>query len=55
MAMNAVDDDCRSYRVLNGLLEGMFSELNTSHKLSIDVSITREQQKIIRTIKSCIP
>lgn len=54
MAMNAVDDDCQAYRVLNGLLEGMFSELNTSHKLSIDVSITREQQKLIRTIKSCM-
>lgn len=54
MAMNSVDDDCQAYRILNGLLEGMFAELNTSHKLSIDVSLIREQQKLIRTIKSCM-
>lgn len=56
MAMEAdvLDDDCKAYKILNGLLEGMFDELNTSHKLSIDVSITREQQKLIRGIKSCM-
>ena len=54
MAMNTVDEVCHAYKILNGLIEGMFTELSTKHGKKIDISLIKEQQKLIRNIKSCM-
>ena len=48
------DDTCKAYGILNSLLDGMFEELEKVHKLRVDTSITREQQKLMKAIKSCV-
>lgn len=48
------DDTCKAYGILNSLLDGMFEELEKKHKIRIDTSITKEQQKLMKAIKSCV-